>query len=354
MEEGTVAPGVRVLAAAGLALGLAAGVSSRAWAQGEAEGPPKLKRGMPKKGSGGTTATQQPEMTPSTGPAPEVYKEIVTGADGRVVAEQSGAEAGRPPGDAVIEKAREVVEQWVDSLPNFLCQQITYRYQSETKPADFRMKDRVTAELAHEGTKDEFRNVEINGKKLKKGTPEESGSWSVGEFGAMAADVLSPATAAKFEKRGSETVGGRMAKWYDYTVEKGNSHWRVTFEGQTIYPEYKGSIWIDEETHRVLRLEMLGRRIPAEFPMDKVEMMVEYGKVKIGPREHLMPVKSGSLACKRGTLLCMSNQAEYRNYRQFATESTIMTTESTVTFEGVDEGKAAEAKQDAGKKGKKR
>lgn len=350
MEEGAVATRVSVLVAAALALGLAAG----ACAQGGAEGPPRLKRGIPKKDGSGTTSTGRPEMTPSTGPAPEVYKEIVTDSNGRVVTGQAAGDAGRPAGDPVIEKAREVVEQWVDSLPNFLCQQITYRYQSETKPADFRMKDRVTAELAHEGTKDEFRNVEINGKKLKKGTPEESGSWSVGEFGAMAADVLSPATSAKFEKRGSETVGGRMAKWYDYTVEKENSHWRVTFEGQTIYPAYKGSIWIDEETHRVLRLEMVGRQIPAEFAMDKVEMMVEYGKVKIGPREHLMPVKSGSLACKRGTLLCMSNQAEYRNYRQFATESTIMTTESTVTFEGVDEGKAGEAKQDAGKKGKKR
>jgi len=320
-------------------------------AQTEPEAPPKLKRGAPKPGRGETSATATPEMTPSSGPP--VYKEVVTDSEGRVVEEKVGL-AG-PQIDPVIEKAREVAFEWIDSLPNFLCQQITYRQQSDTKPADFKMKDRVTAELAHEGTKDEFRNVEINGKKLKKGSPEDSGSWSVGEFGAMAADVLNPATQAKFEKRGSETIGSRMAKWYDYTVEQPNSHWRVTFEGKTIYPAYKGSIWIDEETHRVTRLEMVGRQIPEDYPMDKVEMMVENGMVKIGSAQYLMPVKAGSLACKRGTLTCVSNQTEYRNYRRFSSESTIMTTESTVTFEGAEEAKPAEgakAKADA-KKGKK-
>lgn len=315
----------------------------------EVEGPPKLKRGVPKQGAGEQSKTARPEMTPTTGPP--VYKEIVTDAEGRVVEEKAGA-AG-PKLDPVIEKARQVAFDWVDSLPNFLCQQITYRFQSDTKPADFKMKDRVTAELAHEGAKDEFRNLEINGKKLKKGSPEESGTWSVGEFGSMAADVLNPSSGAKFEKRGSETVGSRMAKWYDYSVEQANSHWKVNFEGRPIYPAYKGSIWIDEETHRVLRLEMQGRQLPADYPMDKVEMMVEYGRVKIGQREHLMPVKSGSLGCKRGTLICVNNQTEYRNYRQFASESTIMTTESTVTFEGTEEeGKKAGAEEKKGNRKK--
>ena len=347
------------------------------------EAPPKLKRGVPKAGAAERSKTAVPEMKPTETPeaapaaeAPEVreskpdegspsgaaapatvYKEIVTDADGKVVEERAGP--GGPKLDPVIEQAREVAFQWIESLPNFLCQQITYRSQSDTKPADFRMRDRVTAELAHEGAKDDFRNVEINGTKLKKGTPEESGTWSVGEFGAMAADVLNPASEAKFEKRGSETVGSRMAKWYDYTVEQPNSHWRVTFEGVTIYPAYKGSIWIDEETHRVTRLEMIARKLPDDYPMDKVEMMVESGKVKIGTTDYLMPVKAGSLGCKRGTMTCVHNETEYRNYRKFSSESQIMTTESTVTFEGTEDAKAADdPKAKAGtkapaKKGKK-
>ncbi|MEP7364899.1 MAG: hypothetical protein ABI972_16730 [Acidobacteriota bacterium] len=344
----------------------------------EPEAPPKLKRGIPKHGNGETSTTAAPEMKPSTGPEPEpvperapaaasesaegsakpeaegaakpgteaapkpapIYKEIVTDADGKVVEVRAGG-AG-PKLDPVIEEAREVAFKWIESLPNFLCQQITYRSQSDTKPADFKMKDRVTAELAHEGDKDEFRNLEINGKKLKKGTPEESGTWSVGEFGSMAADVLHPGTQARFEKRGSETIGSRMAKWYDYTVEQPNSHWRVTFEGVTIYPAYKGSIWIDEETHRVTRLEMTARKLPDDYPMDKVEMIVESGKVKIGTTEYLMPVKAGSLGCKRGTSTCVHNETEYRNYKKFSSESSIMTTESTVTFEGTDDAKPGE------------
>jgi len=343
MAKGVVAAAMKMLCGVVMALSLTA--------QTEQEAPPKLKRGIPKQGRSETSSTAQPEMKPSTGPAP-VYKEIVTDAEGRVVEEKAGP-AG-PKLDPVIEKAREVAFNWIDSLPNFLCQQITYRNQSDTKPADFRMKDRVTAELAHEGAKDEFRNLEINGKKLKKGSPEQSGTWSVGEFGAMAADVLNPATETKFEKRGSETVGSRMAKWYDYTVEQPNSHWRVTFEGKTIYPAYKGSIWIDEETHRVTRLEMVARQIPEDYPMDKVEMMVENGKVKIGTTDYLMPVKSGSLACKRGTVTCVSNETEYRNYRKFSSESQIMTTESTVTFEGTEEAKPAEEPKAGAKSGAKK
>jgi hypothetical protein len=356
MEERVMATAMRIVCGALMAFALLAQTE-------EPEAPPKLKRGIPKHGPSEKSATAAPEMKPTPTEAPEgeaagaagaapvpVYKEIVTDADGKVV-EQKAGPAG-PKADPVIEDAREVAFKWLESRPNFLCQQITYRYQSDTKPADFKMKDRVTAELAHEGDKDEFRNLEINGKKLKKGTPEESGTWSVGEFGSMAADVLHPGTQAKFEKRGSETVGSRMAKWYDYTVEQPNSHWRVTFEGKTIYPAYKGSIWIDEETHRVTRLEMTARNLPEDYPMDKVEMIVENGKVRIGTADFLMPVKAGSLGCKRGTSTCVNNETEYRNYRKFSSQSSIMTTESTVTFEGTEEAKPAEEeKGKAGAKG---
>jgi thiaminase/transcriptional activator TenA len=267
---------------------------------------------------------------------------IVTDRDGRVIADtsplaspsssQASSTAGESEPDSIIGLARDAAVEYSGGLPNFFCQQHTLRFSSETRVPNWRLQDRVTVDVAYDGGKETYDNVLINGKKPRRRTPDQTGTWSTGEFGTLQLDVLSPATAARFTPRGKETIDSRRAHRFDFTVEQPNSHWRVTYEAQTVYPAYKGTVWIDEETLRVLRLEMQARRLPPSYPMDKIEMTVDYGFVMIGGKKFLMPVKSENLACIRGTFTCARNEIEFRNYRRFASESTIVTTDSKVTF----------------------
>jgi hypothetical protein len=258
----------------------------------------------------------------------------------RPVAE--GPEEGEAEAEAIrkldlIQRAQIAAFQFNDSLPNFICDQTTSRYESKTIKPDWKLKDRVELELMYLNGREDYRNIRINGKLLKKGSPEESGSWSLGDFGTTLVDVLSTSTDAKFTKRStSDRIAGIETAIYDFTVEKANSHWEIRFDG-SLKPAYKGTLYIDPQTARVLRIEKQSRRMPTTYAIDTVEMTVEYGWVEIAGQKHLLPVDSVNLACHRDTFNCSKNEIQFKNYRKFGAESSISTTDSSVSFDGAEE-----------------
>jgi hypothetical protein len=97
----------------------------------------------------------------------------------------------------------------------------------------------------------------------------------------------------------------------------------VTSSTATISPEYVGSIWIDKESFRTLRLELAGRNITKEFELDTVECAVDYDFVMIGDNRFLLPVHSEILSCERRTGYCSRNVIDFRDYRKFTADSSI-------------------------------
>lgn len=245
---------------------------------------------------------------------------------------EKDASASVPAQVDIAALGREVASEHTQALPDFFCEQITSRYTSDNRLVEWRLQDRVTADVSYLNGKESYENIQLNGRKLRRGSPDRSGTWSTGEFGTLQRDILSTATAARFVQRGMETIAGRPAYVFDYTVERPNSHWRVTFENSTLYPAYQGSIWFDEETLRVVRIEMQARQIPASYPMDKMEMTLDYGWFRIGGADFLLPARAENLACIRSTYSCVRNETEFRGYRRFATESIVTTADSALKY----------------------
>lgn len=264
--------------------------------------------------------------------------EIVTDADGNVIERRGppGATAGTrfPDTDRFIVAARQSATEFTGQLPDFLCDQITIRKESARGPLRWRSHDRVTAEVLYAGGKESYRNVRVNGKVPKGGSPDVSGTWSTGEYGTVLRDLLSVGTAAAFERPRETSIGGVAARMYEYKVARGNSHWRIEYESYKLYPAFEGAVWFEPRDHRVLRMEMMARDIPRDYPLDVIETTVDYGVVEIGRNRYLLPVASECLACVRGTTRCTRNETQFRNYRKFTAESTVTTTDSTITFEG--------------------
>ena len=220
--------------------------------------------------------------------------------------------------DPVIGDARDAAASYTSSLPNFLVEQATTRYQGS------RAMDVVTADVSYVDGNENYKNIKINGRPAS-GPVEDTGSWSTGEFATTLQDVLSMATSAVFRKRGEDQIAGRPATVYDLTVEQPNSHWTlVSLDRRTEYaPAYKGSIWIDKETRRVLRIEQQALNLPRDFSYEKAEAILEYGFVSIDGKRYLLPVHGENMACMTGTRNCSRNVIEYRNYRKFGSESNI-------------------------------
>jgi hypothetical protein len=228
-----------------------------------------------------------------------------------------------PPVDDIIENTRDAADRLTEALPNFIVQQITTRNFSTTFPARWKVQDVVSADVVSENGQEQYRNITINGKPSNRPV-EKTGSWSTGEFVTMLEDILSPYTQAAFRRGGDDTIAGRKAYVYDFTVLEENSHWTIIApSGASVSPAYSGSIWIDKENSNVLRIEERTGPMPSTFPFDKAESSIDYDVVRIDGKPYLLPTDSASLTCQRGTPNCTRNDIRFQNYHKFSAESSI-------------------------------
>jgi hypothetical protein len=227
--------------------------------------------------------------------------------------------------DPIIAKAKAAAAQYSSTLPDFFCRQVTTRYESDQPKDGWQALDTVTADVAYENGRESYKNIKIGNKAVNVESMEQiSGSSSSGEFASILEDLFDPFTAASFRKKGQDSIRGRSAYTYTYEVKRENSHWRIMTGAQLYYPAYRGTVWIDRETSRVLRIEMESRNVPVLFPFDKTETATDYDFVRLStPEQFLMPVTAEVLSCETGSSRCLRNRIEFRNYRKFGAESDI-------------------------------
>jgi hypothetical protein len=219
------------------------------------------------------------------------------------------------PSEALIERARKAAFEFSENLPNFICQEVMARYRQrgrEQTPLDV-----VSAEIIYDRAKESYRNVKINDRPTDTSLEEIGGSWSTGEFASTLLSLFSTDTNARFRSGGASSISGFSAQVYDFDVPRENSRWTLHVESQTLVPAYKGSVWVDPSTARVLRIEMQARNIPSDFPLDTIESAVDYSYVSIGGTSFLLPVHAESLGCPRDAGDCSHNIIDFRNYHEF-------------------------------------
>lgn len=302
-------------------------------------GPPLLRRGRPQQASSSSDSDSQSSQSASS--RPSIHAEEVNGVtqapppprvdDTRASLDpNSGGNGGfrplpRDSGDPVIEQAREAVFSFSETLPNYVVKQYTTRFATDTATGgktSWQALDNVTADVIMENGAERYKNILVNGRPPRDAI-EKTGSWSSGEFSSLMQDVFSTPTNADFHGKRSTTIANRNAWRYDFSVEQPNSHWHVETGNQTFLPAYSGTVWIDKETSRVLRIEMQAEAMPRTFPLDTVESAVDYDFVMIGDAKFLLPVHSEALSCERGTRQCSRNVIDFRNYRKFTSESSV-------------------------------
>jgi hypothetical protein len=227
--------------------------------------------------------------------------------------------------DPAIASAREAAFNFVDDLPNFAAKQNTTRYIQEAARAQWRALDIVTADLVYRNGSEEYSNIKVNNKATSKPLEEIDGLHSTGEFGSILANLFAPESGTDFARPSQVDLRGRKAWKYRFEAPRERSDFRISTPSQLYYAAYGGTIWVDYETSRVLRLEMQARALPKAFPFDTVEMTIDYDFVRLeGAKQFLLPTESDALNCIRGTSVCMKNSTSFRNYAKFSADSSII------------------------------
>ncbi len=231
-----------------------------------------------------------------------------------------------------LDQVRKNVSELSANLPDLTCTQFTRRYENLPEGKGWRLIDRIQADVLIIDNEEQYRNIRRNG--VPVDSPEKTGAWTSGEFGVWLQDVFLWQDDAGFKEAGTEEFHGVQARRYDFAVRQEDSHWLVTLESQSSELAFKGTAWIDPATRRVVRLAMQATDLPADYPLDKLEVSVDYGPVEIGGTEYMLPVESKNLSCARGTGACTSNTIEFHDYGKFTVDSSISTAETPAGQEG--------------------
>ena len=179
--------------------------------------------------------------------------------------------------------------------------------------------DTVSAETTYADGEESHSDIKINNQAADQ--QALTGSWPIDRLLGTLSDLFSPETAARFEFGGDTSLFNLQARIYDFEVAKENSQWAMRMGSQSINAAYRGTVWIDKESGRVLRLEMQARNLPPEFPLDRLETNVEYSSVRIGETPVILPTHVETMGCQRDTHACSQSVIDFRTYRAYVTGS---------------------------------
>lgn len=228
------------------------------------------------------------------------------------------------PHEVLLERSRTAAQAFMRKVPDFVCQQVTTRYWSNSGGRSWKKHDVISAEVVVEGGKESYRNVTVN-KKPVTGMEQVRGMTSTGEFASLLRRVFESSTQARFTYEGDEQVANLPVVVYHFEVDAAHSTWRIR-QNEILTPPlaYAGTVWIDQETAGVLRLKTNVRETPKEIQLENRPMTTDYEYVSIGGQRYLLPARSENMGCGRDGKSCMRNTIEFRNCHKYTSESTII------------------------------
>jgi hypothetical protein len=243
-----------------------------------------------------------------------------------LLAAQSPPDA--PPDPATQDRLLEAMEhygaQYVSTLPNFLCVQVTRQLEAGLHSNRWRKGDTLTSRLSfHDG--EEKRTLElVNGKPADAAKRQWRAPLTTeGEFGILLARVVDPASDATFAWSRWETVRGKRLAVFDYTVDK--EHSTLTMQLSDLARDvlaYRGSVYVDAETGAVWRItDTADSDIPPQLRMRAISTVIDYAETPIGGKSYLLPAAATVLVIT--DIAQVRNELEFQDYRKFEAESVI-------------------------------
>jgi hypothetical protein len=222
---------------------------------------------------------------------------------------------------AITEKAI----SYINSLPNFICTQVTRRHRDPTGTESWRLEDTIQEHLSYADHKEDYKVVLVNDRPAA-GLSHAllGGAKSQGEFGSMLSEIFQPETHAQFEWARWATLRGRRMYVFTFHVKQAFSKYSIYHEdsNRIVFTGYSGLIYADRETRSIMRVRLECDSIPADFPVQQVSEVLDYDFVKIAGQEYVLPLKV-ELRSREVPHELVWNEIEFHLYRKFGADTSI-------------------------------
>ncbi len=224
---------------------------------------------------------------------------------------------------AIISEVREYAANYSKSLPNFICTQVMRRYVDPSGMEFWRSQDTITANLTYFDQQEHYKLTLINNQYVDfQSFNSVGGASSAGEFGSLLRLTLARKADALIEFDHWATLRKRRAYVFSYSISSGNSDYSILWEkSMRIIVGYRGLIYVDKDTHKVLRITLQATEVPPSFPVQEAQTKLDFDYVDIGGQTSLLPLKA-EIRMRHDKYLT-KNDIEFRLYRKFSADAEI-------------------------------
>jgi hypothetical protein len=230
----------------------------------------------------------------------------------------------------ILDQIKQYAMTYTQSLPNFICVEVTRRYIDPNASDHYRSIGSVLAKLSYNEGQEKYEVYSVNGHYENNTTMEHAntggGAISTGEFGSLMREIFEPHSEAEFGWDHWATLRGRRMAVFNYFIDSGHSSYSITYgsgpgDEQRIITAYKGLIYADENTGEITRIKFIAMDIPKSFPVSEAAEILDYDQAQISGQPYIVPMMA-QLYMTAGRDKT-KNELEFRSYRKFGVESGI-------------------------------
>ena len=235
-----------------------------------------------------------------------------------------------PPAPSAAEKvqiwnaAHDNAASYTDSLPNFICSEVVRRFVHPNHKG-WKLEDTLALKLTYFDHREEYKLMTVNNHSTSLSYDQMLGAITEGEFGSMLAAIFSLKARTNRDWDHWTLLRSRPAHVYTFAIAAANSDYQIT--SGTVRGENRvrvgqhGYIYIDDATKSVLRLVALADEFPADFDVQRVNLVLDYDFTDVGGTRYLLPIHSETTLS--ATPFEHRNETDFLQYRKFSADTSI-------------------------------
>jgi hypothetical protein len=212
-------------------------------------------------------------------------------------------------------------------MPDYLCTE-TLKPVQFTDIKNNAPELQIMAEVRLQNGEETYSDVRVNGKPANIDVTKLAFS-SMGEFSSLLRALFHPQNAAQFSFGKEVRLHSTPAWIFDFTVhqQSNKSLWFLRSGGHTYYPGYRGSLWLEKASSRLMRLEMNAIEMQeANIPFKRFKLTGEYAYTALGDgTSFVLPTQTSTIGCANNEI-CVGSSVTFANCHKFAAKSRIVPT----------------------------
>jgi hypothetical protein len=224
---------------------------------------------------------------------------------------------------AIVDATRENALRYTDTLPNYICRQVTRRRIDPDSSGAWRDADQIVEQLSFFDQKESYKVIMVNNTMVTNNLQHDQlgGSTSSGEFGSILRAIFEPQSGAEFTWDRWGALRGKTQAVFSFRTAQPIYSIRHGESKRTIMARVHGQLFIDRDTKMVTRIHLECEGIPEDFPIRTVTLDQDYDFADIGGQRFMLPLRS-DVRSREGRYQTW-NEVTYSGYRKFSSDATI-------------------------------